>query len=153
MTQQYCCVVLPNLVDIGGLWKVLPPGVHDATLEEVKSRFSHNARRAMLFEGFERAYRSLEGAGCRAVYLDGSYVTAKPYPGDFDACWDPTGVDPSKLDPILLDFAYDRRQQKLTFGGELFPSSPGPDGTIPFLAFFSVDRETGGVKGLVRIVK
>jgi hypothetical protein len=131
---------------------VLPPGIHDATLEETRRRFSLNARRAALFEGFSKAYGSLRGAGCKAVYLDGSYVTDKPLPGDFDACWDPTGVDPSKLDPILLDFAEGRRQQKLLLGGELFPSAPGPDGVLPFVTFFSVDRDTGRLKGLVRIV-
>ena len=144
--------MLPQLVNIGGPWKVLPSGVHDSTLEEAKNRFAFNAWREALFAGFKRAYRALEQAGCRAVYLDGSYVTDKPHPGDFDVCWDPTGVDPSRLDPIFLDFSEGRRQQKLTFGGEFFPSAPGPDGAIPFVRFFSVDRETGREKGLVRIV-
>ena len=151
-TQHYCCVVLPLLVDIGGPWKVLPPGIHEATLDETSRRFSFNPRRATLLEGFARAYASLWGAGCRAVYLNGSLVTNKPLPGDFDACWDPTGVDESRLHPALLDFAEGRKQQKLVFGGELFPSRPRLDGSIPFVTFFSVDRETGRQKGLVRIV-
>jgi hypothetical protein len=144
--------VLPRLVDIGGPWRVLPPGIHDATLDETKRRFGGNVRRATLFEGFERAYRLLTAAGCTTVYLDGSYVTGKPIPGDFDACWDPTGVDLSALDPILLDLADGRRRQKLAFGGEFFPSRPGPDGIPPFVQFFGVDRDTGHAKGLVRIV-
>ena len=146
-------LVIPRLVQIGGLWRVLPPGVHDATLEETADKFAFNNRRAELFEGFRRAYISLREAGCNGVYLDGSYVTDKPYPGDYDVCWDPTGVDPSKLDPVLLDFSEGRRRQKLSFGGELFPSAPGSDGRIPFIEFFSVDRETGGPKGMVRIVE
>ncbi len=148
-----CCVVLPRLVATGGLWKVLPAGIHDATLDETGSRFAFNARRASLFKGFTQAFLSLRGAGCRAVYLDGSFVTDKPYPGDFDACWDPTGVDESRLHPALLDFAEGRKQQKLVFGGELFPSYPRLDGSIPFVTFFSVDRETGRQKGLVRVVE
>jgi hypothetical protein len=86
------------------------------------------------------------------VFLDGSYVTDKPFPGDFDACWDPIGVDPTMLDPVLLDFANGRRRQKETFGGELFPSKPGPDGIMPLVSFFTVDRETGRRKGVVRLV-
>ena len=152
-TQHYCCVVLPQLVRAGGLWRVLPPGVHEATLEETSHRFAFNTRRIELFEGFKKAYGSLRDAGCNGVYLDGSYMTDKPYPGDFDACWDPTGVDPSKLDPVLLDFSQGRKQQKLRFGGELFPSTPDAEGRIPFVAFFSIDRETGSPKGLVKIVE
>lgn len=115
-------------------------------------RSAHNPVRRRLFEAFSTAYLSLTGAGCSSVYLDGSYVTDKPLPRDFDACWDPTGVDPSMLDPVLLDFADGRRRQKETFGGELFPSRPAADGTIPFVVFFSVDRETGRPKGLVRLI-
>ena len=87
-----------------------------------------------------------------SVYLDGSFITDKPYPGDFDACWDPVGVNLLKLNPILLDSSNGRRQQKLSFGGEFFPSAPGADGVIPFVNFFSIDRETGREKGIVRIV-
>jgi hypothetical protein len=145
--------VLPQLIRTGGLWRVLPPGIYDATLEETAHRFAFNARRVGLFQGFKQAYRSLRGAGCNGVYLDGSYVTDKPHPGDFDGCWDPTGVDPTKLHPVLLDFSEGRKQQKLIFGGELLPSSPDPDGRIPFVGFFSVDRETGGTKGVVRIIE
>ena len=32
--------MIPELVDIGSLWKVLPPGVHNATLDEVEKIFS-----------------------------------------------------------------------------------------------------------------
>ena len=144
--------MLPPLVQASGLWRVLPPGIHEATLIETYDRFAFNARRIQLFEGFSRAYGSLRRAGCSAVYLDGSYVTDKPSPGDFDACWDPTGVDPTELDPVLLDFEAGRLQQKRKFGGELFPSAPDRDGMIPFVGFFSVDRETGDAKGVVKIV-
>jgi hypothetical protein len=40
-----------------------------------------------------RALNDLRDAGCKRVYLNGSFVTSKDEPGDFDACWDPTGVD------------------------------------------------------------
>ena len=36
------------------------------------------------------------------VYVDGSFVTEKETPGDFDACWEMDGIDPIKLDPIFL---------------------------------------------------
>ena len=43
-------------------------------------------------------------AGCRRAYVDGSFVTAKEVPGDFDGCWEAEDVDPDALDPVLLDF-------------------------------------------------
>lgn len=91
-------------------------------------------------------------AGCPTVYLDGSYVTGKPKPGDFDACWDPTGVDPGKLDPVFLQFANGRAEQKVAFKGEFFPSSMMcVDVGRAFVDFFQLDRFTGKQKGIVSI--
>lgn len=95
---------------------------------------------------------ALRDAGCRTAYIDGSFVTAKEQPGDFDVCWDATGVDASVLDPVLLEFGEGRRAQKQRFGGELFPSiaAAEPGGTR-FLDFFQCDRETGEPKGIIEI--
>ena len=46
------------------------------------------------------------------MYLDGSFVTAKEFPSDFDGCWDPDGVDGAKLDPVLLVYDNLRAAQK-----------------------------------------
>ena len=35
---------------------------------------------------FEAAMVNLRDAGCKTVYVDGSFVTDKERPGDFDAC-------------------------------------------------------------------
>jgi hypothetical protein len=143
--------VIPDLIDIGAPWKVLPPGIHDATLSDIKHRFATNERRKGLYKGFLLGCESLKFAGCTVVYLDGSYVTDKPVPADFDVCWDPKGVDPIKLDPILLDFNDRRRNQKLKYGGEFFPSSAKADGSQTFVNFFRTDRDTGKEKGVIRI--
>ena len=47
---------------------------------------------------------NLKNAGCLTVYLNGSFVTNKEVPNDFDACWEEDGVDPAVLDPVLLTF-------------------------------------------------
>ena len=52
--------------------------------------------------GLKAAMVSLKDAGCKTVYVDGSFVTGKERPGDFDACWEEEGVDPIVLDPVLL---------------------------------------------------
>jgi hypothetical protein len=85
------------------------------------------------------------------VYLDGSFVTGKPEPGDFDVCWDPTGVDPSRLDPVLLDFSDGRKAQQEKYCGEFFPSSARADGRLTFVDFFQVDKLSGEAKGIARI--
>ena len=95
---------------------------------------------------------ALKTAGCQTVYVDGSFVTDKEVPEDFDACWDLTGVDPDLIDPILLTFDPGRTAQKTKYLGELFPSTarsgnPGP----VFLDFFQTDRDTGNPKGIIAI--
>lgn len=143
--------MIPQFVEIGGLWSVLPPGVHEATLEEIEARFTSTSRRDSLLAGFKKAVELLRNAGCRTVYLDGSFVTDKPIPGDFDACWDPTGVDYRKLDPVFLDFSEARRRQKERFGGEFFPASVMADNTHIFLSFFQIDKYSGREKGIIRV--
>jgi Family of unknown function (DUF6932) len=118
--------VLPKTVDIGGPWKVLPPGIHDATMDGIKTRYATNPHRNLLFQGLVAAVAALRAAGCKDIYLNGSFVTEKPQPSDFDGCWDPTGVDDQNLDPVLLNFENKRANQKKKYLGELFLSSGWP---------------------------
>jgi hypothetical protein len=120
-------------------------------MEEIERRFATSDVRRDLFEGFKRGVEALRRAGCKMVFLNGSYVTEKERPGDFDACWDPLGVDPGKLDPVLLDFSDNRRRQKMKYGGEFFPSSATADGTRTFVEFFQTDKHTGKPKGIIRV--
>lgn len=151
--------MIPPLTPLtGSPWEVLPPGVHKATLAEVQASFAHNPRRRELFVGFLSAAALLRDAGCREVLLDGSYVTAKPMPGDYDACWSPAGVNPAKLDPVFRDFTNKRVAQKAKFKGEFFPStattlskSNGTHTTQAFPDFFQIDRFTGSKKGILSI--
>ena len=98
------------------------------------------------------AIDNLKRAGCRTVYIDGSFVTSKEVPNDFDACWEEAGVKPELLEPVLLQFDAGRAAQKARYLGELFPASLGAtvEG-ISFLEFFQTDRETGGSKGIVAV--
>lgn len=130
----------------------LPPGIHVATLDEVEARFGASAHRRQLFRGLRAVAEVLRHAGCPALYLDGSFVTGKDLPRDFDGCWDMHGVDPALLDPTLLDFRNGRAAQKLRFGGELFPASSKESGSgRTFLDFFQTDKDTGAPKGIVKI--
>ena len=130
---------------------LLPPGVHRATWTEMEERFATTEWRKTLPEGVRQAAENLKEAGCRTLYLDGSFVTSKNHPGDFDGCWDPDGVDAAKLDPVLLDFTNRRAAQKRKYHGELFISSLPADGGLTFLDFFQRDKATGNPKGIIAI--
>lgn len=145
--------MIPDYIDIpGSLWPLLPPGIHDSTIEEVYSRYAINPIRLLLFEGLQKGLDNLFRSGCQQIFLDGSYVTAKPIPNDYEVCWDVEYVDPNLLDPVFFDFDGSRHNQKLKFLGEFFPSMliEGFSGK-PFLDFFQTDRDTGKQKGIVRL--
>ena len=131
---------------------LLPPGIHRAHWDEVVSRFGTSSWGDQLLAGLRMALDSLSRAGCQTVYIDGSFVTDKEVPNDFDACWEETGVVPELLDPVLLRFDAGRAAQKARYLGELFPASIGAtaDG-MSFREFFQTDRETGRPKGIVAV--
>jgi hypothetical protein len=145
--------MIPALVPLAGSpWMVLPPGIHQGGLGEVEIAFATTSWRRDLFHGLVRAADRLRWAGCPTIYLDGSYVTGKPRPSDFDACWDPRGVDGKRLDPVFLDFKNGRSAQRAAFDGEFFPSSMMcADVGQAFVDFFQLDRFTGKRKGIISI--
>jgi len=129
----------------------LAPGIHSATWTELVERFGTNERRREILAGLLRALLALKAAGCRRAFVDGSFVTSKEVPGDFDGCWDHDGVDFDALDPVLLNFDGHREEQKAKFEGEMFIAGVPADqlGTL-FLDFFQLDRD-GRPKGIVLI--
>ena len=102
--------------------------------------------------GFRAAIENLKDAGCRTVYLNGSFVTSKTFPNDYDACWEEAGVDPAALDPVLLTFDPGRATQKAKYMGKLYPASIIADAEgLSFLEFFQTDKDTGKPKGILAI--
>ncbi|HMP06723.1 MAG TPA: hypothetical protein PJ982_10265, partial [Lacipirellulaceae bacterium] len=102
--------------------------------------------------GLIAAARALQSAGCSTLYLDGSFVTRKDEPSDYDGCWDAAGVDVQKLDPVLLDFGPGRLAQKVKYRGELFVAHfIAERGTGKhYMEFFQRDKD-GNAKGLIAI--
>jgi hypothetical protein len=85
------------------------------------------------------------------MYLDGSFVTEKIHPNDFDGCWDATNVRVTLLDPVLLDFDNERAAQKQKYRGEMFISNGWNSETGAFLEFFQREKLTGLPKGIVGV--
>lgn len=123
-------------------------------MDEIQERYALNGRRQRLFEGFARATEGFKVAGCGLLYLNGSFITAKEFPGDYDACWDTAGVKLGLLDPVLLEFANQRAAQKAKYLGEFFPANHRAERKSPFrtfLDFFQTDKNTGDRKGIIGI--
>ena len=71
--------MVPSFITVNdAYWAVLPPGVHAADMTEVKKHFAYNQWRRQLYDGLQKACVSLVAAGCRSLYLDGSFVSEKP---------------------------------------------------------------------------
>ena len=111
-------------------------------------RFGWNERRRALLDGLAEALELLAFAGCRRVWLNGSFVTAKEEPGDFDTCWDTDGVDLDQIDAVFLDLSNGRLAQKDRFGGEFFPNVVEAGSGLVFAEFFENERD-GSRKGIV----
>ena len=128
----------------------LPPGVHIAAWGDVVRCFAGNSHRGRLLGGLLAACRNLAGAGCGELLLDGSFVTVKPMPGDYDGAWETEGVDPGRLDPVLLDFSNGLAAMKAKYLGDLFPASGETPSGVLFRDFFRTDRD-GVEKGVVLV--
>jgi len=136
--------------------KNLPAGIHEATWDEILSRFGFTSHRLTLLAGIKEAFDALHAVGCQRAYLDGSFVSAKETPGDFDVCWETTGIDWVRLAdvyPTILTFDNGRAAQKAKYGGELFPADQTADSLSQrrYLEFFQRDKRTGDPKGIVAI--
>lgn len=101
---------------------LLAKGIHEKSFEEVERLFKTNERRREIFKGFMSWAREMKEAGCETIYLDGSFVTAKPNPGDFDACWEAFGTKTLPPNSKLLDASNEANDwRKAKFGGDIFP--------------------------------
>lgn len=133
----------------------LPPGVYWAEWEEFEERFGYNSRRALLMAGLKLAMQELQEAGCSRIYIDGSFTSSKTTPGDFDCCWEESGVNAYELKllaPTIYNFTLQRTQQKAKYKGEIFPAnySANETGTL-YIDFFQFDTRANISKGIIAI--
>jgi hypothetical protein len=129
----------------------LSPGEHHCTWDELENRYATTNHRIYLLNGLYAALENLSTAGCHTVWINGSFISDKSQPNDYDACWDSDQVDPDLLEPTLLNFAHPRNAMKRKYRGELFiadlPATPYGE---TFLEFFQKGRN-GHNKGILRL--
>jgi hypothetical protein len=128
-----------------------PPAGNLASWEAICATFGWNAWRRRLLQGLDLARRDLRRAGCRRAWLDGSFVTVKELPDDYDLTWDTSGVDADLLTPVLKAVSPPRWAQKAKYLGDILPNVVERDSGRPFLDFFQEDAETGAAKGIVEM--
>jgi hypothetical protein len=91
--------------------------------------------------------KSLADAGCSFFLVDGSFVTDKDSPGDYDACCDFSGINARIVDLKLFGTP---EEIKAEFYGELFPEHYMADDEYTFREFFQTDRDDIP-KGVIRL--
>jgi len=145
-------MIPPFILLSGAPWPILPPGVHDTTIAEVHAKYAINPHRQKLFQGLLIGLGNIFSCGCQQIFLNGSFITAKPMPQDYEVAWDPANVDPTGLDPLFLNLMHGTDLQKQKYGGEYFPSSwvEARSGKR-FVDFFQTEKFTGQPKGILRI--
>jgi len=139
--------MIPELTREG----MLPEGVHEALLREVRERFGKgSALRIRLMKGLERVVALARKIGARVLYLDGSFVTNKKDPGDWDAVLvAPVGTNCASPEVLRL---VDRPRVKKDFGGDLFLiMEDDPELLNHYLSGVFVKDRMGRSKGLVRV--
>jgi hypothetical protein len=137
--------MIPSLVD-----GFLPTGQHEATWKEVVDRFGTTPNRRRLLDGALMALKHLRDTDVTDAWLDGSMVTDKERPSDYDLCYAYWQADRGKLDPLLrgpLALTQNGRQgMKRKYLGDVLPQDR-PDGG--FLEFWQQDH--GIPKGIIKV--
>jgi hypothetical protein len=74
-------------------------------LEEIGSRFGFTPRRRWVLKGVRSAVTAFWTAGIEDIFIDGSFCSEKPDPGDVDEYWvEPDDGVYDRVDPYWIDF-------------------------------------------------
>ena len=140
----------------------LPPGDHRTTLEELRKGLGFTPRRRWLLKGLRSAVEAFWKAGIEEIYIDGSFCTEKPDPGDVDGYWVEPDLDVyDRIDPYWIDFtpvfvpvAGKWRCRMWADHGVDFFIHPAMQATPEedFPEFFRHDRE-GRPRGVIRVLR
>ena len=138
--------MLPNLKKSG----LLPVGIYPAKWNELVERFGFNEHRLKLLDELKKGLNLLQQYGCTEVCIDGSFVTAKPFPNDIDVAYDNTRMNWKKFikeQPEFNDNKNGNKIQKEKYQSEFYAYNAFEDS---ILQFFQFDRD-GNSKGIVKL--
>ena len=134
---------------------VLPPGLHDCSLAELRARFGNfqaSDRRQRLFAKLEEFVLACQGSGLfEQLVVDGSFVTGKPDPNDIDllAVLRP-GHDFERDLPMSEYAAVSRTMLRRRYAFDVIVAEPASELYHTYVKFFSQVRGTPALsKGLL----
>jgi hypothetical protein len=135
----------------------LPPGAHDASMEEIGiafGRFQDSERRITLFQRLSEYIAELRSLGHAVeVLLDGSFVSAKASPGDIDliVVYPEAFNFSANLTPAEYN-TIDRRRVRRMYGFDVAPVAAGSADLEVWKDYFSHDLRTRTLeKGLLQV--
>jgi hypothetical protein len=142
--------VIPDLNQTG----LLPPGIHQASVEELKARFAVFDRSDARFRLFKRLEAFIEQARrsgiVKRLLVVGSFVTAKAEPNDFDCLLVfSSSIVGQELAPVQYNLL-SRRMARRLYGGDVTPALEGSAALAEYLEFFQTSRE-GNRMGIVEV--
>lgn len=136
---------------------LLPPGVHDCTIEEIASRFGifqGGEQRPLLMEKLTVFAAEARASGIvRALLVDGSFVTVKAAPNDIDLVIivEATHDFSADLRPLEYNVVSKRRVQR-RYGFDILVARENSPEHAKWVAFFAQVRlEPGARKGILRL--
>lgn len=148
---------IPGLNDFG----LLPAGIHDCAVAEVQENFCGGPAREAAwasFQGFLGWVSTMPSPV--SIFVDGSFVTDKPVPGDVDVIIDITACVPADQDVWIVAYHREHARLKQEFGTDFYPVITGVG--YDFTAFFQYVRvdealargaPDGTRKGILRLVE
>lgn len=136
---------------------VLPPGIHDASLEEIRAAFGQfleTDRRPRLFKRLEQLVAQLKPLGfIRHLIVNGSFVSSKTGPEDIDLILaiNPDILHKREWAPAEYNALSSRRLRR-QFQFDVLVAPVGGEAYSQYLGLFSrIKGNPGGQKGLVRL--
>ena len=130
----------------------LPQGLHDTSIQEIRSVLGFTSHRNRLIDGLDRFVHIWNASGfVDYAVIDGSFVTSKPEPGDIDMLIIPIdgAFHSVNFMDLSISYADDRDFTKAEFGCEAFVVY-WEENLKEWIDFFSHDRQ-GNVRGLLRL--
>ncbi len=145
---------IPDLNEDG----LLPEGIHEASLEEVRERFGRfqrTDRRPDLFSKLCLFLAEVRASGLvEAVIVDGSFVTAKDEPSDIDLILvlRSDHEDGAELRPFEYN-ALSKRRVRLRFRFDVLIAREGSDEHKNYIDLFQQVKGASDLrKGVVRVI-
>lgn len=145
-------MALPGFNEAGDL----PPGVHQATLDEVVGRFgATQGQRSLCTRRLLHVHALAQRTGhAQRFIIFGSYVTAKPDPNDVDVVLVMDDAFHLENCPIEGRGLFDHAIAQARYGASIFWVRPGlliSERIEGFVAYWQIKRD-GSRRGIVEVI-